>query len=92
MSWSIALIGKPDNVAKALDAASDQLSGQSKIEYDAAKPHLIALVNQNFAKVDTNSAIPTVKFSASGSGYAKDGEQIARNLSVSIDPLYFDLV
>ena len=48
MSWSISYIGKPSAVAKALDAyMADAQPSQSKDEYDAAKPHLLALVNEN---------------------------------------------
>ena len=50
MSWSISFIGKPENVEKSQEANSEKLSGASKEEYDDAKPHLIAIVNQNFAK------------------------------------------
>lgn len=67
MSWSIALIGKPENVVKALHQESEKLSGQSKIEFDDAKPHLIGLVEQNFNSNHPDS-VPVIKLTASGSG------------------------
>lgn len=87
MSWSIAFIGKPENVAKALEDNSAKLSGQSKTEFDAALPHLVALVKENFGQ---NS--PTLKIAASGSGYSTGGEQVQRNCTVSIESLYGTIV
>lgn len=64
MSWSVTFIGKPDNIVKALEENSSKLSGQSKEEYDAALPHLIGLIKQNYnSKVD-----PALKLVASGHG------------------------
>jgi hypothetical protein len=50
MSWSISFIGSPENVAKALENHSTTITGQSKAEYDAALPHIKALVEQNVNK------------------------------------------
>lgn len=48
MSWSLSYIGTPENVAAALDAHSDTISfADSLAEYNAAKPHLKALVRLN---------------------------------------------
>lgn len=88
MSWSITFIGKPENVANALEQYSEKLSGQSKIEYDSALPHFIALTKENFG------SIPQVlKITASGHGQAgSDGEQIQRQCIVSIELFYGTLV
>ncbi len=67
MSWSVTFIGKPENVSKALNAQSEQLSGYSKEEFDAALPHLDGLVMQNF-RVDDQYGPLMVKITASGSG------------------------
>lgn len=48
MSWSISFIGKPENVAKALNEHSDKLDGQSKLEYINALPNIIGIVAENF--------------------------------------------
>lgn len=86
MSWSISFIGKPEKVVEALNANSEKLSDNSKIEYDAALPHLVALVNENFG-----NDYP-VKLAASGSGYSVNGEQKNRNLTVSLEVVYGLLV
>ena len=75
MSWSISFIGSPENISKALKENSEKLSGKSKEEYDAALPHIDALVNQNYTK-----QYPLVlKVDANGHGH--DGYS---NCSVSI--------
>lgn len=60
MSWSIYAKGTPEEVVRRLEEHSNTISGQSKEEYDAAMPHLIALVNENIGG--------TINFSAGGHG------------------------
>lgn len=87
MSWSITIIGKPENVAKALEEQSAKLTGQSKVEYDDALPHFAALVNQNFG------ADPSlVRIIASGHGYASEGVQKQRQCTVTLECFYGTLV
>lgn len=83
MSWSITFIGKPENVAVALAKQSEKMDGQSKVEYDAALPHFVALVKENFG-----DNTPIVKINANGHGYAVNGEQKQRQCSVSIELIY----
>lgn len=90
MSWGISLIGKSANVATALDDYSTKLEGQSKIEFDAALPALRALVLENFGKGDYPE--PVIRLDASGTGSSRDGEQLARNVTVKIEPFYSKLV
>lgn len=87
MSWSITFIGKPENVAKALEEQSAKLEGQSKVEYDSALPHFVALVKENFG--DTP---PMIKINASGHGYASGGEQKQRQCVVSVELWYGTIV
>jgi hypothetical protein len=47
MSWAVYTKGTPEEVVKALEEHSNAISDQSKEEYDAALPHLIALVKEN---------------------------------------------
>lgn len=95
MSWSVNYLGKASLVAKALEDQSANLSGQSKIEFDDAKPHLIALVNQNFTQDGNPDAL--VRLSASGHGTASSNagtgeteevKQLTRNCVVSLERLY----
>ncbi len=87
MSWSITLIGKPENVAAALEQQSEKMDGQSKIEYDSSLPHFVALVKENFG-----DNTPLVKFSANGHGYAVNGEQKQRQCNCCIELIYATLV
>ncbi|MGD9644298.1 MAG: hypothetical protein AB7U73_01210 [Pirellulales bacterium] len=96
MSWSFNAIGKPELIAQALEQESAKLSGQCKLEFDDALPHLTSLLRQNFAQHGSGYHEPLIEFSASGSGSAKsvpDGdtvktEQMQRSCSVTIKPLY----
>ncbi len=65
MSWSVTFIGKTENIAKALEEQSAKMEGLSKVEFDAALPHLIGLVNQNYS----NNGNPVMRITASGHGY-----------------------
>lgn len=76
-------IGNPENIVKALENQSSQLSGASKEEYDAALPHLTGLVKQNFNK----NAEPVLKISANGHGYFNNGEPQYNNCQVTIENL-----
>jgi len=91
MSWSIQLIGKPENITKALQAESERLKDESKLEFDAALPHLLGLLGQNFSG---DGSAPydggLIKLVASGHGSFKknaDGTStpIDRNCRVSIE-------
>lgn len=66
MSWSVTFIGKPENVSKALKEHSEKIDGYSKVEYDAALPHLDGLVTQNFNTQFPDSIV--VRVNASGHG------------------------
>lgn len=65
MSWSITFIGKADHIANALKEQSAKLQGPSKVEYDAALPHLVGLVEQNF----NNAGSPVLQITANGHGH-----------------------
>jgi hypothetical protein len=84
MSWSITIIGHPANVATALTAQSEKLDGQSKVEFDSALPHMVALVNENFNSEGLQQ--PVIKLAASGHGYAANGEQKQRSFTATIEP------
>ncbi len=97
MSWSINLMGKPEDVARALQAQSETLSGQSKAEFDDALPHLMALVRQNFVDAEhCHYPAPFLYIEASGSGSARRtgdvDRQVERSCSVKIGRHYSTLV
>ena len=85
MSWSVQFVGKPEKVAEALTAQSATMNGESKVEYDSALPHLVALVNENFG-----TGYP-VKLAASGHGTVYT-DRSDRQLAVSIETIYGLLV
>jgi hypothetical protein len=47
MSFSVTFVGKPDAVKRKLAEQSGQLSGQSKAEFDAVRPALETILDQN---------------------------------------------
>lgn len=89
MSWSFRVMGKPDAVVRALEEESGKLTGQSKIEFDEALPHLIGLVKQNF---NQQGSIPTIKIDANGSGSSKDGVQFCRSCTARIESEFIRIV
>ncbi len=93
MSWSISVIGKPSAVCEEVDRQGASMSGQSKLEFDEAAPHLKALVKENFSK-RPGYLEPLVHLEASGSGVSEGsaGEQIQRNCTVTLKPMYTKLV
>lgn len=47
MSYSVQFVGKPEAIKRKLDEPSQILTGQSKEEFDAAKPAIETLLDQN---------------------------------------------
>jgi hypothetical protein len=86
MSWSISYLGEPEKVAAALEEANSGLTDQSKEEWEAAKPHLIALVRMNIG----NNTV--VKLNASGSGSKQGGKLISSSCQVTLEISYTTLV
>lgn len=64
MSWSVTFIGNPQKIVQALKDNSEKLSGVSKDEFDAALPHLIGLVEQNYNTYQE----PVIHLTANGHG------------------------
>lgn len=47
MSFSVSFVGKPDAIKRKLAAESERLTGQSKAEFDAVRPALETILDQN---------------------------------------------
>lgn len=94
MSWSVSLLGTPTAVAAALDAQSGSLSGASKDEFDAALPHLKALVLQNYLSDSAPGGYtaPLIDLDASGSGSSAQGKDFQRSCTVSVKPVWKKLL
>jgi hypothetical protein len=80
MSWSVRFIGKPENVIGALDKHSETLTGQSKAEFDEAKPALQTLVRQHVGQL--------VDLSANGHATFTNGEKSFGNCGVTLGAMY----
>lgn len=88
MSWSFRAIGTPENLSRALDAEAEKLDGDSRAEFEAAKPHLQGLLAMN-----VNPQGPcTLQLEASGHAYKKDGQVTYSTCLVAIANLGAQLV
>lgn len=85
MSWSITLIGRPEKVCERLKKHSELLKDESKIEFDDALPHIMALVSQN---VGDNHVI---KLNANGHASFVNRIKTYGNMQIQIDPIYGEL-
>ena len=92
MSWSVSYLGTPSKIVEALQAESERVSGQSKMEFDSALPHLIGLVKDNFSP--DGQPVPILRLQASGSGTSQTDpatneiKQTQRSCAVQIERLY----
>jgi hypothetical protein len=90
MSWCVYAVGTPKNVCDFLSQHMAGQTGQSADEYNAAKPHLIGLVEQNFVKLDKCTwakSEPTIKLEAAGSGSKHGDEIVSQSASCKIEVL-----
>jgi hypothetical protein len=92
MTWSVSFIGKPEAVVGALEKESDKLTGQCKVEFDAAKPLLVGLVKENFAAEGSGYTQGMIRLEASGSGACRDGKQLQRSCQVKLEQFWGTLV
>lgn len=73
MSYSASFIGTPENIIKALQAESERLTGQSKIEFDNVLPNIVSLIGQNFS---AENPVTPLKVNVSGHVYTSNGKPI----------------
>lgn len=92
MSWNVNLIGKPQNLRLALENQKTKLDGQSRVEFESVLPALLGLVGENFSKPESGYVEPVLWLEASGTGLARDGEQLHRSITVKLQPFYVTLV
>lgn len=76
MSWSINFIGTSENIVKALQEHSTEITGVSKEEYDEALPHIEAIVKMNY-----NKDYPSV-IKVSANGHAQKDKYSNCNVSI----------
>lgn len=90
MSWSVNLIGQPQNIIAALKEIGEKMTdANSKQEFEAALPHMEGILEQNF---NTNYPV-AIQFVAHGHGTKdSEGKFISRALSVKTENLPGTLV
>lgn len=77
MSWSITVSGTPQGVVTAIENESNNLSGQSKEEYDSTMPILISMIK--------DCRNEKILLNASGHGFRNDNEKYTdKSFSVNI--------
>lgn len=85
MSWSVRVIGSPAACAAELRTDAQRLRGSARRQYEDALPHLVGLVEQNFAEAEfAGHASAELIVEAEGSGVEVNGRQILRECTVSI--------
>lgn len=80
MSWSVMLIGKPEAIKRALVENSERLTGQSKTEFDAVKPALDTILDQ---EVENG----VIQLTANGHANVTDGVKTYGNCGVEVKVL-----
>jgi hypothetical protein len=86
MSWSFHGVGTPDALLREIDRQCEQYSGQSREEFDAARPHLKGLVEQAVP-----ASVAVVSVNAHGHASFTNGVKTQGNIAVEIKqigPLY----
>ena len=81
MSWSFQGTGKPEAVLRAIETTNSGLTGQSKGEWEKAKPALRTLIAANVGNV-------AVEVNASGHATFINDEKTHGQCSVTIRPMY----
>lgn len=92
MSWGIAIIGRPEAVKRRLAEYAVTLVGQSKEEFEAVKPALDTLLDQNVANGavlleasgHASFAAPTSTVDAAGTPVVVPGLKVFGNCQVSL--------
>lgn len=80
MSFSVSIIGMPEAIKRKLVEESERLTGQSKVEFDAVKPALDTILDQQ-----VNNGV--VHLSANGHATFTEGEKIYGSCGVEVKTL-----
>lgn len=80
MSFSITVIGKPDAIKRKLAEESERLKDQSKVEFDAVRPAIETILDQQVAN-------GIIHLNANGHASFTNGEKTYGNCSVEVKPL-----
>ena len=77
MSFSVSYIGKPDAIKRKLVEESARLKDQSKAEFDAVKPALDTILDQQVGN-------GPIHLSANGHASFTNGEKTCGNCTVEV--------
>ncbi len=96
MSWSFSAVGKPDAVKRAIESSpNNTYTGQSRDEWDAIKPALLALVEANQGNVVRLSAngsaafeVRTVKADSEGTPIDQERVRTSGQCTCTLESLY----
>lgn len=80
MSFSITLVGKPEAIKRKLAEESGRLTDQSKVEFDAVRPALETLLDQQVGH-------GAVHLSANGHASFRDGVKTSGQCTVELKTL-----
>ncbi len=80
MSFGVSFIGNPEAIKRKLDETSASLTGQSKEEFDAVKPALDTLLDQQVGN-------GVIQLNANGHASFTDGAKTYGNCTVEVKPL-----
>jgi len=81
MGWKFSATGTLEDLRRALDAEDEMMPAESKVEFEAAKPHLRGLLSLGAGK---SSA--TLHIEASGGAYERDNQPAYSTCNVKIVP------
>ena len=84
MSFSVSFVGRPDAIKRELENESQRLTGASKEEFDAIRPALEAVIDQNVA---ASGPSPALHVEANGHASFVDGIKTFGQCSVGVKRL-----
>lgn len=88
MSWSVSVIGTPEAITRELDIYQVSLQGQSREEFDDAKPHIQALLKQNRSIYHP----PLLHLEACGSGGKVNNQETGRECTITLRRMWTKVV
>ena len=96
MSWTFSAVGKPEAVLRAIEASpNNTYTGQSRDEWDAVKPALVALVGANRGNVVRVSAngsasfeVRTTKADSEGTPVDQERVRTSGQCTCTLESLY----
>lgn len=80
MSFSVSMMGKPDAIKRQLTIEGDRMIGQSKEEFDAVRPALDLILDQQVGN-------GVIHLKANGHATFTNGEKTYGSCNVDVNPV-----